>query len=300
MDESDPEPIIAVSDFTVEGVDRLGHRGLWLRNVSLSIKAGEIVVFGGESGSGKSLLCEYISGISRRRFRVISGQVEVAGEDTMKNRAARLIPRVTYIGRDSVSGFNPHHTVERSLREFTRLLARTTKRSDRVDWNEAFYAVGIVEPERFLPLVIEELPSLMLLRLALMRALLSEAEVIVCEEATASLDRVAEGQFIDLVSQIREEKGMTFVMGMGRLRNAERFADRIFVFFEGGILESGNAVELAANPRCRYTAEFLAASPRLTHSPRPLSLISAEAIAEAEGIVHGNSEVLSGEKGEAT
>lgn len=299
MEETENSSIIEVSDFTVEGVDRLGQRGIWLRSVSLSIGKGEVVVFGGESGSGKSLLCEYISGITRRRFRVLSGEVSVAGQDAVKKRSARLTPSVTYIGRDSVSGFNPQHTVERSLREFTRLLSRATKRSGRVDWNEAFYAVGIVEPERVLPLVIEDLPSLMLLRLALMRALLSESEVIVCEEATASLDRVAEGMFIDLISQIREEKGLTFVMGMGRLRNAARFADRLFIFFEGGILESGPAGELVAKPSCLYTKEFLAASPRLTHSPHFLSLISVEAIAEAEAIVHDHVADGAGENDES-
>lgn len=296
MEGTEDKPLIEVTEFTVEGVDRLGQRGIWLRNISLCVNEGEITVFGGESGSGKSLLCEYISGITRRRFRVMSGTVVVAGEDALKNRSPRPTPRVTFIGRDSVSGFNPRHTVERSLKEFTRLLARMKRKQGIVDWNEAFYAVGIVEPERILPLVIEELPSLMLLRLALMRALLSESEVIVCEEATASLDRVAEGQFIDLVSQIREEKQITFLMAMGRLRNVERFADRLYVFFEGGILESGRAADLAASPAFLYTKEFLGASPRLTHSPHSLSLISAEAIAEAEEILHGNGASLGGDQ----
>ncbi|MEM7601547.1 MAG: hypothetical protein AAF357_09050, partial [Verrucomicrobiota bacterium] len=187
---------------------------------------------------------------------------------------------------DPATAFNPNHTVERSLREFTRLLTKLSKESGGVDWNEAFYAVGIVEPERVLSRAISDLPLMLLQRLSLMRALLSRSKVIVCDEATASLDRVAEGQFIDLITQICEEREVTVILGMGRLRNAERFADRVFMFFEGGILESGTASDLLSHPSCRYTAEFLAASPRLSHSPHELPMISPEAIAEAEEKIH--------------
>lgn len=292
MTEDQNSALIEVADFTVAGAAGIDSRRIRLRHVSLSIGRGEIVVFGGEAGSGKSLLCEFISGITRRSLQVTNGSVRVAGRDAMGKRSARLAPQVSYLGREPESAFNPHHTVERSLREFTRLLARISKKPKEMDWNEAFYAVGIVEPERVLPLVIGDLPLMMLQRLALMRALMSSSKVIICDEATAALDRVAESQFIDLITQIREEKNVTFVLGMGRLRNAERFADRIFMFFEGGILESGRASDLVTKPACRYTAEFLATSPKLTHFPHELSTISAEAIAEAEAIIHGGDGIL--------
>lgn len=285
-------PLIEVSDLTVEGSGEIDDRSIRLRRVSLSVHAGEIVVFGGEAGSGKSLLCEYISGSVRRNRKVVCGFVRVAGRDVMKQRRAHLTSLVSYLGRDPAAAFNPHHTVEHSLKEFTGLLAKASKSRRRIDWNEAFYAVGIVEPERVLARIIGELPLMMLQRLALMRALLSKAQVIVCDEATAGLDRIAESQFIDLITQIRDEGNVTFLLGMGRLRNAERFADRIFVFFEGGILESGPAGALVTNPSCLYTAEFLAASPRLTHLPRMLPLISPGAVSEAESILHGR-EVIS-------
>ncbi len=286
------EPVIEISDFTVEGAGALDNRSIRLRRVSLSIEEGEIVVLGGESGSGKTLLCEYISGLARRKLKVTGGRIRVAGRDVLARRAARLTPEVSYLGRDPRSAFNPQHTVERSIREFTRLLARVSKRSADVDWNEAFYAVGIVEPERVLPLKISELPLMLLQRLALMRALLSQSKVIVCDEATAGLDRVGESQFIDLISQIREERKVTFVLGMARLRNTERFADRIFMFFEGGVLESGLAADFMSQPSFRYTEEFLASAPRLTHSPHELPMISPEAVAEAEERIHGAGGVL--------
>lgn len=289
MESEKEEPIIAFRDFSVEGVDRLGRRGVKLRSICLEIRAGEIVVLGGESGSGKSLLCEYTCGIRRNKYRVLAGEIIVDGTDVLAKRSSVDASEVTYIGKDSISGFNPHHSVEHSLKEFTRLLSKNSRGSERVDWNEAFYAVGIVEPERLLPLIVGELPSLMLLRLSLMRALLSDSKIIVCDEATSNLDRVAESQFIDLVSQIREEQNKTFVLGMGRLRNADRFADRILVLLEGGILESGKAAEMMASPTFRYTEEFLATSPRLTHNPHLLPLISHEALREAETKVHGEA-----------
>ncbi|MDF1659684.1 MAG: ATP-binding cassette domain-containing protein [Verrucomicrobiales bacterium] len=292
MAEKPEEPLIEVTDLTVEGASGIDSRSIRLRSVSLSVERGEIVVLGGEAGSGKSLLCECICGIMRRHLRVTNGSVRVGDRDAMARGSARLASQVSFLEREPKSAFNPHHTVERSLREFTRLLARVAKQPKDLDWNDAFYAVGIVEPERVLSLVIDDLPLMMLQRLALMRALMSSSKVIVCDEATISLDRVAESQFIDLITQIREERDITFVLAMGRLRNAERFADRIVMFFEGGILESGAASDLVSKPSCRYTAEFLETSPKLTHSPHALPTISLEAITEAEEIIHGSDRTL--------
>lgn len=292
MEEKTDSNLIEIEEFTVESLRGIEDRSLRLRRVSLSIQAGEIWAFGGEAGSGKSLLCEYIAGVVRGKMKVTAGEVRIDGKTSPGKRFLQRSPLVSFIGREPESAFNPHHTVERSLREFSRLIGRSGRRGKDLDWNEEFYAVGIVEPERVLPRLISDLPMMLLQRLALMRALMAQSSVIVCDEATSNLDRVAEGQFVDLISQIREERGVTFVLSMGSLRNAERFADHIAIFFEGGVLEAGPAVTLVARPNFAYTKEFLATSPKLSHAAHELPVIGREAIFEAEEKVHGQSNFI--------
>ncbi|MDF1825528.1 MAG: ATP-binding cassette domain-containing protein [Verrucomicrobiales bacterium] len=298
MEETENHALIEIHDFSVEKSGGFDDRNLRLRRISLTINAGEIWVFGGEAGSGKSMLCEYIAGVARRRTKVTGGQVLIDGRTSKGKPYLQRSPLVSFIGREPEAAFNPHHSVEHSLREFSRLIGRSGRRGKELDWNEEFYAVGIIEPERILPRVISDLPLMMLQRLSLMRALMAQSRVIVCDEATCNLDRIAEGQFVDLISQIREERGVTFVLSMGSLRNAERFADHLAMFFEGGILESGPAALLISKPDFSYTREFLATSPKLSHSPHELPVISREAIIEAEEKVHGSSTFIAGENDE--
>lgn len=292
MEEDTNSALIEIDEFTVERSGGFDSRSLRLRQVSLSISEGDIWVFGGEAGSGKTLLCEYLAGVARRQTRVTGGQIRIDGKTSRGKPFLQRSPMVSFIGREPEAAFNPHHSVEHSLREFSKLIGRSGRRGKDLDWNEEFYAVGIVEPERLLPRLISDLPLMMLQRLSLMRALMAQSRVIVCDEATCNLDRVAEGQFIDLISQIREERAVTFVLAMGSLRNAERFADHLAVFFEGGILEAGPASALISEPSFTYTKEFLATAPKLSHSPHELPVISREAIVEAEEKVHGTSNFI--------
>ncbi len=84
------------------------------------------------------------------------------------------------------------------------------------------------------------------------------------------------------------------LVSTGSLRGVERFANRVAVFFEGGILEEGTPVDLLTNPRFAYTREFRSCEPGLTDLPRDLPTISREAAREAEVHVHQTSSSLDG------
>jgi len=288
--ETPATALLEVRGLTVERPGTLDDRDIGLRNVSIEVNAGEIFVFAGEKGCGKSLLAQFIAGAAGPRMRVLSGSIcfegrEILGLNPRELRQLRT-GGVTLISGDDNGQFNPDRTVRQWLQDCARMSGVKSGRGDGKTGSEYFYTVGIIEPERILPVPMGELPTMVVKRLQVMKAVIAGSRLLVCDGATRGLDRIAEAQLIELLSQVRDEFGMSILITAGSLRGVERYADRVAVFFEGGILESGSTREILENPRYAYTAEFRACEPRLTDYPRELPTISREAAREAEDAIH--------------
>jgi ABC-type glutathione transport system ATPase component len=241
-------------------------------------------------GSGKSLLARLIAGAAGPQVKLLGGTIHFEGHDLLrtKRRDFATLRRgpLALIAGDSSGQLNPDRTVRQWLRDFVRMAGRSFPFPREKEWNDFFYRVGIIEPERILPQTAGDLSPLMVKRLLVMRAIMAGARLLICDEATAGLDRIAATQFLELICQVREETETGILLTTGSLRGVERYADRVMVFFEGGILESGPPVRLLENPRFAYTREFRACDPRLSDLPRDLPSISREAVREAEEAVH--------------
>jgi ABC-type glutathione transport system ATPase component len=289
MDSAD-YPLLEIRGLTVERPAGLGDRRIGLRRVSLALHPGEIVVLAGETGSGRSLLARFIVGAAGPQVNRLGGTIHFEGRDLLRIKrrdfdALRRGP-VAMISGDPAGQLNPDRTVRQWLRDFVRMAGRSAVFPGEKDWSEYFYRVGIIEPERILPQTPGDLSPLIVKRLLVMRSLMAGARLLICDEATAGLDRIAATQFLELLCQVREETEMGMLLTTGSLRGVDRYADRLAVFFEGGILESGPPTRLLENPRFAYTREFRACDPRLSDLPGELPSISREAVREAEEAVH--------------
>jgi ABC-type glutathione transport system ATPase component len=300
--KEEPQPFLRIERLTVERSVGFGEREVCLRKIDLELARGEIHVLAGEAGSGKSLLCRLVAGVLPPHARILAGSLFLDGVDllSLPNRKRREYRRrrIGFVGRGVEDAFDPEQTVDQALRDFCRRLDRGAVSGER--WSECFYAAGIVEPESLLPVPVGELDFLAVQQLAVTRALLSGADLLICDEADAFLDPVGRSRFIELLCHLRDERGITLLMASGRLRGLDRFADRVSVYYEGAILESGDAGELLANPAFLYTREFLASSPKLTDRPRELAAIGRDAIREAEAAIRGQPESLDEESESAT
>ena len=294
--ESEDTTLLEVKNVTVERPAGLGERRIGLRRVSMTLRSGEIVVLAGETGSGKSLLARLIVGAAGPQVKLIGGTILFEGEDLLrlKNRDLRQVRRgaISMVTGDAIGQLNPERSVRQWLRDCPRLARRSGEVASEKAWGDYFYSVGIIEPEPILPMPMGELTPMLVKRLLVMKAIISQSRLLICDEATTGLDRIAEAQFIELLSQVREEFGLSILMTLGSLRGVERFADQVVVFYEGGILESGPARSLLEAPRFNYTREFRACDPRLSDSPRELPTISRESAKEAEEAIHEASSSL--------
>jgi ABC-type glutathione transport system ATPase component len=294
--ESADHPLLEIKDLTVERPAGLGDRRIGLRRVSLSVHPDEIIVLAGENGSGKSLLARLIAGVAGPQVKLLGGTIHFEGRNLlrMKRRDFAALRRgpVAMITGDSAGQLNPDRTVRQWLRDFVRMAGRSDGFPREKEWTDYFYRVGIIEPERILPLPAGGLSPLIVKRLLVMRSIMAGARLLICDEPSAGLDRIAATQFLELLCQVRGETKMGILLTTGSLRGVERYADRVVVFFEGGMLESGPPRRLLENPRFSYTREFRACDPRLGDLPRDLPLISREAVREAEEALHEASTSL--------
>ncbi len=291
--DTHPTALLEVNDLTAEVPGALGERQIGLRRVSLALSPGEILVLAGESGSGKSLLVRLAAGIADPRVKILGGSLRVCGEVFPGRRGNRLSSLrrgpITVAANTAAAPPDPGQTVRQWLRDVRRLARRKT--SER-DWGDVFFHAGILEPEALLPRALTEISPLERARLAVVRALLLDSCLLISEEVAADLDPLAEDAWHDLLGRLRRESGMAVLLTSGSLRGVERFADRVALFFEGGILESGPPETILTNPQFAYTREFRSCSPRLTTTPHDLPTISRKAVREAEDFVHQSATSL--------
>jgi len=296
--ETGDSPLLEVSDVTVERPAGLGDRRIGLRRVSLELHPGEILVLAGETGSGKSLLGRLIVGAAGPQVKLIAGSINFEGRDLLrlKQRELRVVRRgpIAMVPGDPDAQLNPDRTVRQWLRDFIRMAGRQSDLPGEKAWSDYFYRVGIIEPERILPQTAGDLSPMIVKRLLVMRAIMAGARLLICDEATAGLDRIGATQFLELLCQVREETDMGILLTTGSLRGVERYADRVAVFFEGAILESGPPASILDRPQFAYTREFRACEPRLGDLPRELPAISREAVREAEEAIHEAASSLAG------
>ncbi|NRB75582.1 MAG: ATP-binding cassette domain-containing protein, partial [Verrucomicrobiales bacterium] len=180
LGEVKEQPVIEIEALSVERSGRGVDHGIGLRNVSLQLKRGEVMVLAGEHGCGTSLLGSLILGVAEPGTRVMSGSILFEGEELIKARRSRKRQlrreEISYLPRNIEEQFNPNHTVRQCLRETAKLMGRNKPALPESEWSDPFYRVGIVEPERVLLRRISELSHLMIRKLGLMRALLTQSQ----------------------------------------------------------------------------------------------------------------------------
>ena len=235
-------------DRTLRAVDR----------VSLSVAEGEVVGLVGESGSGKTTTAQLIV----RLFEASSGTILYRGEDITHASGRALRPfrrRVQMVFQDSQSALNPRKTVRRALIEALRF------RYGRAPDLEA-RAVELLAAAGLGPEVLGRYPHALSggqrQRVGIARALAMEPEFIIADEPVSALDVSLQAQIINLLKELRAERGLTMLFISHDLALVNHLCDRVAVMYAGGIVEIGspdNVLQAAAHP---YSRALIAAVPR--------------------------------------
>lgn len=239
------------------------HRGPLqaVDNVSFSIEKGKTLGVVGESGCGKSTLGRTIL----RLQEPTSGEILFHGEDIVKydkKELKALRSKMQIIFQDPYSSLNPRMTVSQAI-EAPLILQGVYKKSDRAGLqkkvHEMMELVGLAQ--RFTNSYPHELDGGRRQRIGIARALALNPEFVVCDEPVSALDVSIQAQVLNLMQDLQEEMGLTYMFITHDLSVVKHLSDDIVVMYLGQLVERAKPDELFRNPLHPYTQALLSAIP---------------------------------------
>ncbi len=227
-----------------------------VRGVSLTVRERETVALVGESGSGKSTLGRIALGL----IRPDTGRVLLAGRDLETLSASefrRARTAMQPIFQDPTASLNPRRSVRSLLGQACRQFdGDIEQRCVRL-----LESVGLRPGADYMGRLPHELSGGQRQRLVLARAIAMEPRLVIADEPLSGADVSIRGQILNLLLDIREERGVAYLMITHDISVARAFADRVAVMMKGEIVESGVAEEVLTAPRHDYTQRLLRAVP---------------------------------------
>jgi peptide/nickel transport system ATP-binding protein len=255
----------------VEGAPRQLLRAV--DDVSFDVRKGETLALVGESGCGKSTVARLIVGL----HALSRGSVEFDGTDLAAPGidAAALRRRMQMIFQDPYASLNPRWRVRDIVAEPVRVLGlAATQQAERARVAELLRQVGLApeDGEKY-P---HEFSGGQRQRISIARALSGNPEFLVCDEPTSALDVSVQAQILNLMSELQERLGLTYLFISHNLAVVSHIADRVGVMYLGRVVELAGAERLFAAPRHPYTRMLMDAIPDLEMSGKARTPVAGE------------------------
>ena len=235
-------------------------------NVGFTITRGRTFGLVGESGSGKSTVARMVAGL----LKPDSGRIAFEGVDRWSRDAARLPTeqrlalrrRCQMIFQDPYASLNPRWRVARLIAEPLHVLGLATDR-DEIEAR----VIDMLRHVRMSPDDARKYPHQFSggqrQRIAIARALISQPDFIICDEPTSALDVSVQAQVLNLMRDLQDEYGLTYLLISHDLAVIRFMCDDIGVMQQGRMVEQGRAQAVLDDPQDPYTRQLLAAIPSL-------------------------------------
>ncbi|MCA1444160.1 dipeptide ABC transporter ATP-binding protein [Ensifer sp. IC4062] len=229
-----------------------------VESVSFSVEAGETLCIVGESGCGKSTIARLLMRLGDPTGgRVLLEGTDIASLNKYELRNWRR--RMQMVFQDPYSSLNPRLTAGQIITEPVENFERLGRKRREALAAELLQKVGLA------PEIMHRLPSELSggqrQRLGIARALSLKPSIIVADEAVSALDVSVQAQILNLLVDLQEQTGVSFVFISHDLGVVEHIGDRVAVMYLGRIVELGTCEALFANPMHPYTEALIAAAP---------------------------------------
>ncbi len=261
------QPLLSVRDLKVHfpvraGVlQRMVDHVRAVDGVSFDVPRGKTVGLVGESGSGKTTTGRAIA----RLVPITSGSVHYEGQDLASLSNAEFFAyrkKIQVIFQDPFGSLNPRMTIYSIIAEPLEIHFKDWSRSQKEQRvAELLTKVGL-SPD-FMLRYPHQFSGGQRQRIGIARALAVEPECIICDEAVSALDVSVQAQIVNLLQDLQDELGLTYLFIAHDLAVVEHISDEVLVMTEGKIVEQASAEAIYENPQHPYTKKLLAAVPRL-------------------------------------
>jgi len=227
-------------------------------DVSLTVRRGETVGLVGESGSGKTTIGRAVLGL----VTVTSGTIVFDGTEIGNVPASArgtLASRLQTVFQDPGSSLNPARTVGHSVVEPLAAAGTVSTASLRARARDLLHVVGL--PAEAALRYPHEFSGGQRQRIAIARALAASPDLVICDEPTSSLDLSTQAQMLNLLTELRAVRGLSYLFISHNLAVVRHMAERIVVLYRGRVMEAGPAELVSTRPLHPYTQALRASAP---------------------------------------
>jgi peptide/nickel transport system ATP-binding protein len=266
-----------------------------LRNVSLTVGAGEVHGLVGESGAGKSMIGKAVLGILPSSIEITHGAIALDGVDLLSlppaERRRRIGATAALIPQDPLTALNPSRRIGLQITNRLVDILRWPRAEAEARARALLAEVQIPDPERVMRAYPHELSGGMRQRILIASAFAAEPKLIVADEPTTALDVTVQKQILKLIADLQARHGTALLFVTHDLGVVSKVCQSLSVLYGGMVVESTKVRDFFREPAHAYSRALLAATPKYTDPDASLTPVPEAVIAavQAEVAAHDRS-----------
>ncbi len=266
-----------------------------LRNVSLTVGAGEVHGLVGESGAGKSMIGKAVLGILPSSIEITHGAIELDGVDLLSlppaERRRRIGATAALIPQDPLTALNPSRRIGPQITNRLVDILRWPRTEAEARARALLAEVQIPDPERVMRAYPHELSGGMRQRILIASAFAAEPKLIVADEPTTALDVTVQKQILKLIADLQARHGTALLFVTHDLGVVSKVCQSLSVLYGGMVVENTKVRDFFREPAHPYSRALLAATPKYTDPDASLTPVPEAVIAavQAEVAAHDRS-----------
>ena len=249
-----------------------------IKDVSIQINKGEMIGLVGESGCGKSLTAlSIIKLIDENVMKVKSGEIQFLGKNLLSKTEKELEKirgkEISMIFQEPMTSLNPVFSIGDQVNEVLFIHNSLSKKIATDKSIDLLSKVGIPRPETSYKKYPHQLSGGQRQRVMIAMALACSPKLLIADEPTTALDVIVQSQILNIINNLRRELNMSVLLITHDLGLVQDFCDRVYVMYDGKILENADSVKLFKSPQHQYTKDLLMTRPAANPPGKRLPII---------------------------